>query len=1052
VVRRSTVEPIRVAVLGGGVGALTAAYELSHPRHNGQFLVTIYQLGWRLGGKCASGRDVDHNMRITEHGPHVLFGFYDNAFEMMEECYAALHRPAEHPFRTFTDALIGSNGVSVMEQTDRGWLPWQMPVVALPGKPGAVGAFSRWDIVINAIDRLADHVRAGVGVFAGTDRKAMSQGDAERALRSLETTIKFYCDQNVFTETKRRIKVLESAVGSPEFRTQILGPTLNLMVDAISSAQKHAREIKITRGQVPHHDAVALAAQLRVTQKLTQLVPTIVDPSNEARHWIILTDLGATVLLGATVDELLLPTRQSLTAANRYEFREWLGLFGALRLSIDSAVVRAMYDTVFGYVGGDPARGGDVEAGYAVRAHIDMVSCRGSFIWKMRAGTGDVIAAPLYQYLCERGVKFEFFRQVDSLTPSRDGDSISEVHLISQAEVVNPPYRPLLDCKGITVWPDRPDLAQLDQNPDYEGLDFESYWAPQGQRRLVLTAGVDFDAIVLGIGLGALPTICDSLQRVNAKWAKMFATGESVATQSAQFWLDEPTEASGWPGPPNPVMTSFDATSIDTWLDASHVIQFEDWTSDGPAQMAMVCGPFPGHQCIPNQGQSTYPQTCDSQVAENSRQFLAAADALWPNFDPDQLRGNFCHPGINPSDRYVRTPRNSSQFRLAPDQSGFSNLILTGDWTDNGLNLGCFEAAVVSGRLAANALGGVPRPILREVSGGPSTGPTSAGPRYVEHHPPQTMSGPVVFPDVTMWAFLLRGDLAALTKICRRFFDISTNGQITFVPLSPIVVMTISEFRHAYFRDAADRGRSTEREVAFGIPGAYTCRDAVGNVSGSGAATFMPYLFVDNPVALITGREVLGYFKQLGEVGLPGRAGGTNDFFLNVFGAEKMAPNVEWSEQRLLTLTACDDPLISGSRAVSPRAVILDFDGNRSPWTRTFQAIFKKISSSGVPGSSALANFDVRGLASGSMSQIFLKQFRSEVSGHSAAYQAVTMAEYSVTRIHYVRPTQSYNIVIHPLESLPLAKELGLSSEMVEIGFEVNFDMTLGSGRVLWKA
>jgi uncharacterized protein with NAD-binding domain and iron-sulfur cluster len=68
----------RIAVLGGGVSALTAAYELSHPRQQDQFKLTVYQLGWRLGGKCASGRDLDpeQGMRIKEHGPHVLFGFY----------------------------------------------------------------------------------------------------------------------------------------------------------------------------------------------------------------------------------------------------------------------------------------------------------------------------------------------------------------------------------------------------------------------------------------------------------------------------------------------------------------------------------------------------------------------------------------------------------------------------------------------------------------------------------------------------------------------------------------------------------------------------------------------------------------------------------------------------------------------------------------------------------------------------------------------------------------------------------------------------------------
>jgi len=48
--------PIRVAVIGGGCAAVAAAFELTRPEHRGRYQVTLYQLGWRLGGKGASGR------------------------------------------------------------------------------------------------------------------------------------------------------------------------------------------------------------------------------------------------------------------------------------------------------------------------------------------------------------------------------------------------------------------------------------------------------------------------------------------------------------------------------------------------------------------------------------------------------------------------------------------------------------------------------------------------------------------------------------------------------------------------------------------------------------------------------------------------------------------------------------------------------------------------------------------------------------------------------------------------------------------------------------
>ncbi|MBK8016667.1 MAG: NAD(P)-binding protein [Betaproteobacteria bacterium] len=86
----SSPSPIRIAIVGGGVGGLTAAYELSGPEHRGRYEITVYQLGFRLGGKGAAGHNLDAANRIEEHGLHVWMGFYENAFRMLRACYAEL--------------------------------------------------------------------------------------------------------------------------------------------------------------------------------------------------------------------------------------------------------------------------------------------------------------------------------------------------------------------------------------------------------------------------------------------------------------------------------------------------------------------------------------------------------------------------------------------------------------------------------------------------------------------------------------------------------------------------------------------------------------------------------------------------------------------------------------------------------------------------------------------------------------------------------------------------------------------------------------------------
>lgn len=45
----------RVAVLGSGPAAMAAVWGLLQSAKAEQYEISIYQLGWRIGGKCATG-------------------------------------------------------------------------------------------------------------------------------------------------------------------------------------------------------------------------------------------------------------------------------------------------------------------------------------------------------------------------------------------------------------------------------------------------------------------------------------------------------------------------------------------------------------------------------------------------------------------------------------------------------------------------------------------------------------------------------------------------------------------------------------------------------------------------------------------------------------------------------------------------------------------------------------------------------------------------------------------------------------------------------------
>ena len=132
----------RVAILGGGMGGLATAWRLSEPGWQDELeSITVYQRGWRLGGKGASSRGP--NGRIEEHGLHLWLGYYENAFRLLRECYAELDRPRTDqraPIQTWRDAMLPAETVGLEDRRADGWHHWLgqfTPNDLLPGEPDA---------------------------------------------------------------------------------------------------------------------------------------------------------------------------------------------------------------------------------------------------------------------------------------------------------------------------------------------------------------------------------------------------------------------------------------------------------------------------------------------------------------------------------------------------------------------------------------------------------------------------------------------------------------------------------------------------------------------------------------------------------------------------------------------------------------------------------------------------------------------------------------------------------------------------------------------------
>jgi uncharacterized protein with NAD-binding domain and iron-sulfur cluster len=610
----------RIAVLGGGLGSLSAVHALtSEPGHADRYDITVYQMGWRLGGKAASWRDADG--RIVEHGLHVWFGFYERAFRMIREVYAELGRPPDHPLATWEAAFSPYGLVVVHDRDDDGRIdPWPLDYPRNSGNPG--DAF---------LGGPAELVRALVHWIRTTLEMAFRTGEPGRR-RDIASRVVF-------------------------------GTVAGWLhtIDAVSVRRVRER-------------LAALARRRREWQRL----------------WVPL-DLALTVLYGIVKDDLV---RRGFGAIDHLDLREWVALHGASRLTLDSAPMRAAYIGGFAYVDGDLSRPSCAAGAMLMGAMRMLFAYNGAYMWRMNAGMGESVVAPIYEVLARRGVKFAFFHRVDELIP--DGRRIAAIHLGRQARP-KPGWTPLVDVGGVACWPGEPDWGALvdGEHLRQQGAKaLESNADPCASEPVVLAHGVDFDRVILGIPIGALPRITARL-RNHPRWAAALDTARTSATFSAQIWLDQSSESLRWPGRRRSAELPLYGGKVgfsDTWADMSHLAQAEGFAPDA-ASVHYLCGPWPD--------EPGGEPPLDAWLAGEARE-------LWPGLRPDAVAATHVQVNREPSERYVLTPPGSVAHRLAPGGSGFANLALCGDWTANGIDLGCIEAAVASGRLCADAISGRP--------------------------------------------------------------------------------------------------------------------------------------------------------------------------------------------------------------------------------------------------------------------------------------------------------------------------------------------------------
>jgi len=701
----SSHKAIKVAIIGGGCAAMTTAFELSRPEHGGRYEVTVFQEGWRLGGKGASGRGPSG--RIEEHGLHIWLGFYDNAFRLMRECYHELRtQDPSSPYGDWLEAFTPEPNVGLFSATEYGgWQKWAAhfpPQQGLPGDP----------LPPEQLFSLAHYVARAFSLFRlillDSDVAPASVGDP-------------YGTQSGPDDIVSR---LASLMGFGLFSgAAVLAEAVGLLGAAFASAAE------------PLDNALLQMAEAVCTQ-LRRWVEDRFLARDDNRHLWEIADLTLANMVGLFRFGVMTDPR-GLDAIEDFELREWLLMNGASERSVNSPLMRGLYDLAMAYEDGDPQRP-SLSAGEGLRGTLRMFfGYRGALMWRMRAGMGDVVFAPLYDALKRRGVHFAFFHRLTNvgLAPGgemRPGDRsyVESLTFDVQARTLDgEEYRPLFPVAGRPCWPSRPFWDQLadGERMRTEGWDMESHWDRRRVDVRTLKVGEDFDLAVLAVGLGAVPHVCSEILARDERWRAMTREVKTVASQAFQVWLREDVNRLGWRGPPY-IAAGF-VKPYDTWCDMAHVVPEENWT-ERPSTVVYFCSVMRDPPTLPRDDDVDYPARRREEARNDAVMFLKGPGRLlWPfaydhsgsfrwdlladginqsrEFSPvgeDRIDTQYWRANVNPTDRYTLHTPGSTRYRISPLDMTYDNFTVAGDWTYSGFQSGCVEGAVMSGLVAAHAL------------------------------------------------------------------------------------------------------------------------------------------------------------------------------------------------------------------------------------------------------------------------------------------------------------------------------------------------------------
>jgi hypothetical protein len=322
-------------------------------------------------------------------------------------------------------------------------------------------------------------------------------------------------------------------------------------------------------------------------------------------------------------------------------------------------------------------------------------------------------------------------------------------------------------------------------------------------------------------------------------------------------------------------------------------------------------------------------------------------------------------------------------------------------------------------------------------------------PPYIERDDNQALVTPAMLGDATLYMFPVPCGISNQQAICDKFLNDPAGNVTDYRAFMPHVYLVMGRYGAVRSEGMIDQNRGffRVRECCVWIPTVAVKQVALVPVA-THFAIFPYYMFVDESHAMVAGRELQGWPKEIGRFHVPADPAQARKLWMQTSVLDEFSPSTRGRRRTLfrLTRTSEDEPSVISS---------LLSEGKEAA-----RALLDLLvgSGQGIAPSPTLP-LSLFSPPQAGVRFVFLKQFRDAARPSQACYQACIEASTKITCLREVGTLPTFELFIRRAASHPVVTELGIEGvdtpEGTTVsdlnGYYARLDFRLDHGKEMWR-